>query len=137
MPEHTGRESDKFMLRLPDGMRDRIKSVADANGRSMNAEIVSTLSEAYPQKALPELGWRVYRLLATMNESQRDDFAAEMLEYWEAMVPEDQVPLMMLEVEMCRKSLTEFEKANGRHMDEKELREFIDDRFPGSLKTVK
>lgn len=36
------------MLRLPDGMRDRIKRVADFNGRSMNAEIVTTLEEAYP-----------------------------------------------------------------------------------------
>lgn len=44
----TGRESDKFMLRLPDGMRDRIKAAADANGRSMNAEIVATLEEKYP-----------------------------------------------------------------------------------------
>lgn len=25
----TGRESDKFMLRLPDGMRDRIKVAAE------------------------------------------------------------------------------------------------------------
>ncbi len=39
----TGRESDKFMLRLPDGMRDSIKASAEKNGRSMNAEIVSAL----------------------------------------------------------------------------------------------
>lgn len=44
----TGRESDKFMLRLPDGMRDRIKTAAEANTRSMNAEIVATLEEKYP-----------------------------------------------------------------------------------------
>lgn len=40
----TNRESDKFVLRLPDGMRDRIKAAADANSRSMNAEIVARLS---------------------------------------------------------------------------------------------
>lgn len=39
----TGRGSDKFMLRLPDGMRDRLKESAEANMRSMNAEIVSRL----------------------------------------------------------------------------------------------
>ena len=44
----TGRESDKFMLRLPEGMRDRIKAAADENNRSMNAEIVATLEEKYP-----------------------------------------------------------------------------------------
>ena len=34
---------DKFMLRLPDGMRDRIRVAAEANNRSMNAEIVARL----------------------------------------------------------------------------------------------
>lgn len=36
----TGRESDKFVLRLPDGMRATIAELAKASGRSMNAEIV-------------------------------------------------------------------------------------------------
>nr|WP_051686593.1 Arc family DNA-binding protein [Ochrobactrum sp. UNC390CL2Tsu3S39] len=42
--------ADKFVLRLPDGMRERIKREADTNNRSMNAEIVATLEERYPQK---------------------------------------------------------------------------------------
>lgn len=41
----TGRESDKFMLRLPDGMRDQIKAAAERNKRSMNAEIVIALDD--------------------------------------------------------------------------------------------
>lgn len=40
--------NDKFMLRLPDGMRDRIKAAAEANNRSMNAEIVAVLEREYP-----------------------------------------------------------------------------------------
>ena len=55
MSTGTGRESDKFMLRLPDGMRDRIKAAADANNRSMNAEIVATLEHEYPAPILPPL----------------------------------------------------------------------------------
>lgn len=51
MATQTGRESDKFMLRLPDGMRERIKAEAEANNRSMNAEIVATLEEKYPAPA--------------------------------------------------------------------------------------
>jgi len=47
MAEPTNRDSDKFMLRLPDGMRDRIKLSADKNGRSMNAEIVARLQATY------------------------------------------------------------------------------------------
>lgn len=34
---------DKFMLRLPEGMRQEIKSAADSNKRSMNAEIIARL----------------------------------------------------------------------------------------------
>ena len=45
----TNRESDRFMLRLPDGMRDRIKAAAEANNRSMNAEIVAALEKEYPE----------------------------------------------------------------------------------------
>ncbi|WP_072339622.1 Arc family DNA-binding protein [Devosia enhydra] len=37
---------DKIMLRLPDGMRDRIRNKAAANRRSMNAEIVHYLDRA-------------------------------------------------------------------------------------------
>lgn len=48
MSTETGRESDKFMLRLPDGMRDRIKVAADRNGRSMNSEIVAALEDKFP-----------------------------------------------------------------------------------------
>ena len=47
----TGRESAKFMLRLPDGMRERIAEEAKANNRSMNAEIVARLQASMDQKA--------------------------------------------------------------------------------------
>lgn len=43
----TGRESDKFMLRLPEGMRAFIKESAEKNGRTMNAEIVARLQAAF------------------------------------------------------------------------------------------
>lgn len=48
MDEPNRTLTDKFMLRLPDGMRERIKIRADKNNRSMNAEIVSTLEYTYP-----------------------------------------------------------------------------------------
>lgn len=34
---------DKYVLRMPDGMRDRIKRAAEKNNRSMNAEILARL----------------------------------------------------------------------------------------------
>mgnify|MGYP003124070254 CR=1 FL=1 len=42
-------KQDKFMLRLPTGMRERIKAAADDNNRSMNSEIVAVLEEKYPE----------------------------------------------------------------------------------------
>ncbi|WP_313610415.1 Arc family DNA-binding protein [Rhizobium sp.] len=49
-------ELDKFLLRMPDGLRERIKDMAAANNRSMNAEIVSTLEDCYPpQPGLQEI----------------------------------------------------------------------------------
>jgi Arc-like DNA binding dprotein len=39
MKQKTGRDSDQFILRFPEGMRKRISSLADANGRSMNARL--------------------------------------------------------------------------------------------------
>lgn len=46
MAPTTGRDSDKFMLRLPEGMRDEIASEAAKSGRSMNAEIVHRLANS-------------------------------------------------------------------------------------------
>ena len=43
------RGSDQFPLRLPDGMRDRVKASAERNGRSMNTEIIMALDAAFPE----------------------------------------------------------------------------------------
>lgn len=37
------KQLDQFVLRLPEGMRERIKAAAEANNRSMNAEILARL----------------------------------------------------------------------------------------------
>lgn len=42
-PPTVTRESDKFQLRMPDGMRQKIADQAKLNGRSINAEIVDRL----------------------------------------------------------------------------------------------
>jgi hypothetical protein len=39
--------ADRFQVRMPDGLRDRIAEAAKANGRSMNAEIVFRLEESF------------------------------------------------------------------------------------------
>ena len=39
------KDYDQFQVRLPEGMRERIKADADANGRSMNTEVVARLEK--------------------------------------------------------------------------------------------
>ena len=51
----TNRESEKYILRLPTGMRKRIKKAATLNNRTMNAEIVAALEEKFPVRSIAEL----------------------------------------------------------------------------------
>ncbi len=50
----VGRESDKFMLRFPTGMRDTIAREAEKAGRSMNAEIVERIARSFERSADPQ-----------------------------------------------------------------------------------
>ncbi|QXI49132.1 Arc family DNA-binding protein [Pseudomonas anuradhapurensis] len=43
--EYGSRSADKFVVRLPDGMRDQVASAADADDRSMNSLIVKAIRE--------------------------------------------------------------------------------------------
>lgn len=44
------RDLNRFLVRMPDGMRDRISVEAKANNRSMNAEIVARLEASFDEK---------------------------------------------------------------------------------------
>lgn len=44
---YPSEEQERFIVRFPDGMRDRLKEAAAANNRSMNAEIVARLQESF------------------------------------------------------------------------------------------
>ena len=46
------REQDKFVLRLPDGLRDCIATLAGDNHRSMNSEIINRLERSIVSKDL-------------------------------------------------------------------------------------
>lgn len=39
--------ADRFQVRMPEGLRDRIAKAAEANNRSMNAEIVARLEGSF------------------------------------------------------------------------------------------
>jgi hypothetical protein len=54
MSQYPSKQLDQFVVRLPYGMRDRIKAAAEKNNRSMNAEIVATLRPHYPDPKAPD-----------------------------------------------------------------------------------
>lgn len=56
----------QFKLRLPTGLRERIKTAAEANNRSMNAEIVAVLEEAFPEPAPKEIAAQLIALIDQM-----------------------------------------------------------------------
>lgn len=43
--EYGSRDADKFVVRLPDGMRDQVAIAANADDRSMNSLIVKAIRE--------------------------------------------------------------------------------------------
>ncbi|UXQ89112.1 transcriptional repressor [Synechococcus phage MinM1] len=47
MPDRPERDLNRYIVRFPEGMRDRIAEAAKANGRSMNAEIVHRLEQSF------------------------------------------------------------------------------------------
>jgi hypothetical protein len=49
-PLPPSRTADQFVVRFPDGMRDRITIEAKANNRSMNAEIIARLEGSISSK---------------------------------------------------------------------------------------
>lgn len=65
---------DKYVLRLPDGMRDRIKEAAERNNRSMNAEIVARLEEysmlSGKAKAFDNANREIYRQALDIKDLQ-------------------------------------------------------------------
>lgn len=49
-PIYSSRTADKFVVRLPEGMRERIADVARNHHRSMNSEIIARLEQSLIQE---------------------------------------------------------------------------------------
>lgn len=52
MSEKPVKDYDKFVVRLPEGMRDAISDLAKRNGRSMNSQIVQILEDTLTAERL-------------------------------------------------------------------------------------
>jgi len=55
-PKYPSQLAERFQIRMPDGLRDRIAEAAKANSRSMNSEIVARLEDSFGDKTLTLIG---------------------------------------------------------------------------------
>lgn len=69
--KYPSEEAERFQVRMPPGLRERIKQAAERNNRSMNSEIVATLEEKYPPPSID------LKLVATFLETLVMPFADE------------------------------------------------------------
>ncbi|PSS67071.1 hypothetical protein C6558_03395 [Ensifer sp. NM-2] len=83
--QYPSDKQDQFMVRLPNGMRDRMKTEADQNGRSMNAEIVSRLERSF--KALPFIPDDLLERIAVYAQRQGRTAPEEILRLLEREYP--------------------------------------------------
>lgn len=60
MPEERKPQTeDKYIVRFPDGMRDRLKDAAKGNNRTMNAEIVARLESSFNDRLSQDLTFKM------------------------------------------------------------------------------
>lgn len=77
----NSRTADKFVVRLPDGLRADIAVLAEDNDRSMNSEIVNRLKRSITQDQLNEeqtklIGMLLQRITELEEKLQSDREAA-------------------------------------------------------------
>lgn len=71
--------AERFQIRLPAGLRDRIKVYAEAHGRSMNAEIIRLLEREFPEPwNVAELVSEMLALIGALDEASSREQIAEL-----------------------------------------------------------
>jgi hypothetical protein len=78
-PTRVSQDADKFMLRLPEGLRDKVADVAKQNKRSINAEFVARIEASFqasgtseaPSETIREITRHAAQMLANRDEHVR------------------------------------------------------------------
>lgn len=98
MSERKPQDQDKFIIRLPHGLRDRIKAAADQNGRSMNSEIVAVLLEAFPDY-LSDNRARLEGIASVLRMYSEDPGVASAIDRIEAAIADQSEPVSLEELQ--------------------------------------
>ena len=70
--KQPGRGSDQFVVRYPDGMREKIAQMAKLNGRSINAEIIARLEKSIAgDEVLEKLESSIAKLIEKVERLER------------------------------------------------------------------
>jgi hypothetical protein len=78
-PTRVAQDADKFMLRLPEGLREKVADVAKQNKRSINAEFVARIEASFqplgtseaPSETIREITRHAAQMLANRDEHVR------------------------------------------------------------------
>lgn len=66
-PKYPSQLAERFQIRMPDGLRDKIRAAAEENKRSMNTEIIARLEESFD----PRSRANVFGVAITVSEEDR------------------------------------------------------------------
>ena len=88
---NNSRSADKFVVRFPDDMRDRIAEVAKHNHRSMNSEIVARLESSLKQDQVMD-----YNNPVALNENEITAHERELLQRFRQLTQRQQNALLAL-----------------------------------------
>jgi hypothetical protein len=89
MVTRPSQTQDKFIVRLPDGMRDQISTAAKANKRTMTAEIVSRLERSFQEERLSKIegtAEAAFELATDLAVEAYDDRIAKRLDDLETRI---------------------------------------------------
>ena len=95
--QYTSRTADKFVVRLPQGMRDRIADVAKQHHRSMNSEIIARLEHSLLDlPTLPEQNQPSRKMLNAQDTEGLSQHERELLTHFRDMSRRQQNALLVL-----------------------------------------
>lgn len=90
---YSSRTADKFVVRFPDGLRERIAKVSESQHRSMNSQIVNWLEACTDLAENSQTDIKIEELAAMFaNENSRDSLIVPAVAY-KAPLPAPGVPV--------------------------------------------
>ncbi|TMV67621.1 Arc family DNA-binding protein [Thioclava sp. BHET1] len=126
MIDSPPKQEPPYGLRMPPELKSRVKAAAEANNRSMNAEIVATLEEKYPALNLHrEALLRVARSLLRAPADQRSSLVEMMMDIAKGHPDPEYVTRLNKLLDAILSLCETYERAHKRPVGEEEISKFL------------